>query len=282
MGDILFAHPRHDYQSYTDYKRLIDLAGYKTCFLDEIDPHSDRCYIFSTPFGEWRGGWKGAKATIIYWDMEHYIDVTYQDVPGLAAVWCSDARYAQRVGGRHVMMGSDARLCGYEAFSGAIGTTETVVGQSHWMTEKPQRTHEFDVTFLAYMSDRRLTMAGQLCEMGVSMTPHSAETSSERHKLLQSASAMVYVHQGDEYHAIAPQRFAFAAAYELPILSETLPDRTPFGFSHLMQSDYRHLAKWAQHWTRPEERLILDDVGRALHQFLCVEHPFKRCVESAV
>ena len=34
---MIFCKPRHYYQSYTDFWEMVDLCGYETIFIDEID-----------------------------------------------------------------------------------------------------------------------------------------------------------------------------------------------------------------------------------------------------
>lgn len=52
MPEIIFARPRWDYNSYTDFYRLIELSGYPLIFFDEIDPDSSNCYVMTILNGE--------------------------------------------------------------------------------------------------------------------------------------------------------------------------------------------------------------------------------------
>lgn len=101
--------------------------------------------------------------------------------------------------------------------------------------------------------------------------------------LLRQSRSMLYVHQRDEYQAVAPQRLALAASYSLPVISEKLTDPSPFTIGqHLLMSDYQHLAEFASMWLNRYDDHILQDVGRGLHQYLCVDHTFKRVIEANV
>jgi hypothetical protein len=93
---------------------------------------------------------------------------------------------------------------------------------------------------------------------------------------------MLHIHQHDGIQTIAPQRWALAAAYGLPLITETLLDWGIFGYKHLLMSDYEHLPEFVKMWTRRNEARILEDYGRALHHLLCVERTFRANVEAAV
>lgn len=71
MSNILFARPRHDYGSYADFYRLIELSGYPLVYFDEIDTASDNCYIMTMINGENHAPerWQGARARLILWDL---------------------------------------------------------------------------------------------------------------------------------------------------------------------------------------------------------------------
>src|SRR4051812_7712427 len=101
MVEPIFAHPRWDYQSYADYKKLIDLSGFKSCYMDEMDLESDNTYIFSTPDTHWMGGWPDAKCRIIYYCFEWYLDCDYSSIPNVET-WTTDKSWAERIGAKYV------------------------------------------------------------------------------------------------------------------------------------------------------------------------------------
>jgi hypothetical protein len=89
---------------------------------------------------------------------------------------------------------------------------------------------------------------------------------------------MLHVHQHDGISTIAPQRFALAAAYRIPLISETACEPGPV----------KDAVVWANYDALPEvvtERVryrSLADYGEALYQVLCVERTFKSEVEKAL
>ena len=259
---IVFARTRHDYyhgHSYTDYWKLVNLCNYPTCYVDEIDPaDKTKCYIVSPLNGEWLAGWPGAKARIIHWDIEWRKLEEYPQIPGVAETWASDAGYAQTVGARYVPMGSHPDL----AAGGKNGTAP-----------------EYDIAMLAYMTYRRDWMATRFRERGFSITPNG--WFEKRHEALCATRAMVHVHQHDDIRTVAPQRFALAAAYRLPLISESIDKRGIFGYSSILMCDYTHLPEFVTMWIKKGRNPLLENYGNALYQLLCVEFPFRNCVEHA-
>ena len=74
MTNIIFARPRHHYDSYTDLYRLIELSGYPLIYFDEIDPVSDNLYVMTIVNGENMHGWHQPRAKIVLWDLEWRLD----------------------------------------------------------------------------------------------------------------------------------------------------------------------------------------------------------------
>jgi hypothetical protein len=91
---------------------------------------------------------------------------------------------------------------------------------------------------------------------------------------------MAHVHQHEGVQTVAPGRFALAAAYKLPLLTETLADPGIIPGHALLRSDLAHYADLAQIWLR--QRHGLEDIGRALYHVLCERHTFHGCVEAAL
>lgn len=299
MANIYFAHPRHDYASYTDYKRLITLAGYPQLYHDEIDHDSDNLYIISSPDHSLYKGFENARCKVIAYDFEFYPDIEWSIYSNVEA-WTCDAAYARTKHIKHVPMGSDVRLAGYEdpqghrVWGGTIsrvtfGSSEPIESSSvdvylpTWISHDKPQQKIYDTTLLAHMTYRRQCVAGDLVRAGVRLSPkQEGYSGQERDMLLRQSRSMTYVHQRDEYQAIAPQRWALAAAYSLPIISETIADAAPFGYSHLLMSSYEHLAEFATMWLTRNDSHILENYGRALHSLLCHEMTFAKVIEANV
>lgn len=267
MSQVLFARPRHHYDSYQDLYRLIELSGYPLVYFDELDPASDNCYVLTVLNGQNEAGWPGARATIVLFDLEWHISAdsvaqynTNVWKPGFRRVWAADPWYARAIGAEYVPLGSHPGLA-----------LEPIHRNG---------SYRYDVATMCYYTHRRQCVYDELTRASLRVAPNG--WGYERHQALTSSRAMLHMHQHDGIATCAPQRFALAAAYELPLITETLAEWGIFRHSHLLSSDYAHLATFTQMWTRRNEAQILENFGRALHQLLCVEKTFRACVEGAV
>lgn len=280
MSDIIFVQTRWDYRhgttgyrSYQDYFRLAELSGYPIIYVDEMDMSDvSKCYIASPRNGEWpENGWPDAKARLLFWNLEQDV---YPPLAGIAETWCSDTALARKGGYRYVPMGSHEGLK-LNAHVNANG--------------KP-----FDVIMLSYMTPRRNAILNGwydqdngdlwvdgLNQLGITQAPQGWDAA--RHEALMQSSAMLHVHQWDEKAYCAPQRWCLAAAYSLPLITETLEDVGRFVVGQdMLMSDMRNLPAFINMWVKRNDHIILENIGHALHQKLCHEMTFKRCVEANV
>ncbi len=256
MTAVIFARPRTNYDSYTDLYRLITLSGYPLIYCDEIDPASDNTYILTLRNGENEHGWPGdVKARIILYDLEWRLEGDPPPMPGVRETWAADSWYAAQIGARYVTLGSHPDL-------------NLIPGE-----EADKLT---DVAMLAYMTNRRLAIAYQLAQRGLTIAGNA--WGEERHRNLIGSRAMLHVHQHDHVATVAPQRFALAAAYKLPLVSETVCEPGPFA-DVVRFAEYGALADFTR---EALHRNGLDDAGEALFRLLCVDKTFKRCIEEAL
>ncbi len=293
MPNVIFCRPRHKYESYTDYWRLVELSDYPIIYIDEIDPQSDNTYILTPLNGEWQDGWQDPCAQIILWDLEWHlpnpgIAEWNESVwrPGVARVFASDKWYAEKIGAEYVLLGSHPNLVGYWAASLGDGVLE-----KSWFPpegsraftpaqEAERRKGKYDIALMAYLSPRRSPIKSQLEQMGLKIAPNA--WGLERDRALTESRAMLHIHQHDDVATVAPQRWALAAAYKLPLITEGVEDSGLFDFSHALSTDYNNLASIAHDFIRRHDPRTLETYGTALHQFLCVEHTFRKCVEAAL
>lgn len=260
MPDVIFARPRHHYDSYTDLYALITASGFPLIFADDIDPDSDHCYIVTLLNGETQGGWPGARARIILWDLEWRVNDP-PCVPGVAEVWASDPWYAVQIGARYVPLGSHPS-------AGVFGHP----------VEHPTPVQDKDgVAALMYTGPyRRNHMIGRLRASGV--TVHDPAWGRERMAVLDRAAAMLHLHQHDDVPTVAPLRWAIAANQCLPVISEAVA--APVDIPGTLWSDYDGLVGATLLALGDPDRLR--DCGMALHGHLCHDHPFDVCVGRAL
>jgi hypothetical protein len=258
MADVIFVRPRHDYHPYVDLYSLVELSGYELAFFDKMDISDPaKCYIFSPANGEIGQGWHGAKARIIQLQLEWEIEPP-QPIAGVSEKWTCDAFHAEQIGARFVPLGSHPDLNLHPADSPA---------------------KEYDVTFLASPNGRRYSVWGDIADRGLSVAPNG--WGEARHSALRKSKCMVIVHQWEQFKCIAPLRWALAAAYKLPIISETVNCRDPFTQTHFMQCDIGRLGKFTElHIRDPYNNL--SDHGLALYEKLCHQMTFRKSIEAAL
>lgn len=256
MSDIIFVKPRHDYGSMQDYWTLAQLAGYPIVYEDEIDiTNPAHCYIL-TWFGAQSPFAEDAKARLICWNLE------WADVPILPGVeyWSADKWYADAHGWKYVPVGSDSQL--------------------RFIYPRFVSPPLYDVTLQMYRDvQRRRAVIQQLHERGLTIAPDG--WNEERARSLDASRCQVHIHQLDKAHAVSPLRFAVAAAYRLPIITEKLNSAGAY-HGVVIQATYDGLPDAVTDWLQPARRGHLLRFGEALYQRLCIDLPFKKVVESSV
>lgn len=256
MSDPIFALPRYDYASYRDLYALIGLSGFQTCYTDEIDPASDNTYICTMLNGEIPAdGWQGRRARILLYDLEWHLDGV---PPIFDEVWVGDAWYARQIGARYVPMGSHPDL--------------RPNADSTW--------HErYDVAYIGYINGvaRRERMRQRLRENGVKVSPTGA-WGDDRHRILSNSAVYLNVHQWDNIPTLPPLRMVIAAAYALPVVSETVADAGLFE-GRILQLHYNWVAETLPHVLH--DKPTMEMCGH-LHQLLCVDRTFRKSIEAAL
>ena len=227
MDQIVFARTRYEYQSYSDFWRLVALSGFQTCYVDQIDLERENTYITAPVNGETRphlydrrSKLKGAqKAQVIVWLLERP-DVTGDVNAGVRelmkyvdAIWTSDkwladtsGKLSEADGGPHYVyaeMGSHPEL--------AMG---------------PSSHSGHDIAHLSYTVPRREAIYKPLAGLGAKIAPNA--WGDHRDGVLRSTRAILNVHQ-DELGLIEPLRMVVAAAYRLAYLTEDCPEPVPSG-----------------------------------------------------
>jgi hypothetical protein len=88
---------------------------------------------------------------------------------------------------------------------------------------------------------------------------------------------MLHVHQHGGQPFCAPQRIAIAAAYHMPVVSETMRD----------PGDLTGVVTYASYVNLPSAvnkalKVTSNVDDETLHNYLCVEQPFRKCVMEAL
>jgi hypothetical protein len=195
-SDIVFVQPAKEYPSYSDLWRLASLAGFDVCRADEVGSDAKATYIVATPEAFTR---PETEARVVWWNLEYTGDYV-QSTPADVEAWSSDANDAKKRKATFVLLGSDARL-GSEPAAAA-----------------------YDLTLLGYMTPRRQALKDALVEFRWPVDYPGRD--DDRDNVLRTTRLMLHVHQ-HETPAAAPLRFALAAAYRMPVLTEERATMTP-------------------------------------------------------
>lgn len=264
MSDVYFVKTAHKYDSYIDYWRLVELSGYRAIEYDDVDVDSDNVYIFTPLSAEWSARWHGpVKATMILWDLEYRLKESSYEWPEsdlvtpsfISRVWASDKWYAECIKAEYVPLGSHA---------GLVGTAHT--------------DEVFDLAVMCYIYGRRSSVLNAIQEKGVTIAPNA--WGDERDALLKASASLLHVHQHEKVHSVAPQRFAIAAAWHKPLISESVYDAGIFDTA-VLYADYPDLAGYTalmvKRWLP-----LLQHKADELHDLLCVSNSFRSFVEAAL
>lgn len=262
MSETVFVRTRYHYDPYDDLFKLAELSGYPIVYIDEMDVYdASKVYILTPKNGEWpEAGWPKATAKLIFYNLEWEFSQEALTL-GIYEKWTPDAWHARRTGARFVPVGSHVGL----APNG----------------QRRNTTFEHDLVFFGYeQPGRRSHVLSGLHSEGVTFAPNG--WGDTRDKAITSARACLHIHQFDNVPTISPLRWAVAAAYGIPIISETVADRSPLGLGDFMTANYANLAAFAKMHVKDQHPQKLMDYGHALHQKMCVQYPFSHWIERAV
>jgi hypothetical protein len=259
--DPIFVFPDKDYPSYYDIKRLVELSGYKssTFMMNTFDFTSRYIVISPEPIPEWLF----KHPNVIAWQLEYAGDYTrnYDGFEG--EVWASDKKWADEHNAKYVLMGSHPALSG-----------DTLIPYH-------DRVYFSDITMLAYLTPRRQKILDKLNNYHWPVA-YPGHGTAERHDVLSTTRLMLHVHQHDNAPYIAPQRFAIAAAYQLPMVSELVGEHVADamdGWEHVMWTNYDNIVDTVDAYLNGR---LGDGWAYRLHEHLCVANTFRKCVEKAL
>lgn len=265
---ITFVRPRHKYDSYRDFWKLVELSGFPTCFVDECDLTKPVVYIttmVNTTWGNLIRAFEGKRrrAHLILWNLERpygwagsvgkYGDKCWQMMHSrhFDEVWVSDRRLAQETELRFVILGSHPDL-------------------GH-----PGDAKKHDFCHMSVATNRRQSVYKHFDNIGPNCWP------PQRDEVLRASRFALNVHQ-DNHPFQEPLRFALFAAYGLPIITETIFDAFPWGGETMIFNPYPSLVA--------KMRQVIDDkaygrfveMGMRGRQLMCFENTFRACVVQAV
>ena len=254
LSDVSFVRTHVPYDSHNDLYNLATLSGYPVVHTADVDPYdASKCYIFGKINSEWDNGYGGVKARLIWYNLEW---TDNRPAPaGFAEQWHMDAGFAKRNSLRYVPVGSHPLL------RAAQGDCERI----------------YDVSFLSYFTHRRELIRDGLKQRGLTIAPQG--WGMQRHDVLSKSRLMLHVHQSDEGRGIAGLRWAIAAAYKLPLISETVDDLGIFSAWDFLQADYENISLKLANTIH---LLALSEYTDTLYNKLCVENTFRAIVDRSL
>jgi hypothetical protein len=242
------------YPSYSDIRRLVELSGFKAITTKQIDAFSRAPYIVVAP--EPIPDLNGLKARVICWQLEYAGDYTHNYDGFTGEVWASDKAWADEHGSKYVLLGSHPGLADGEPLEPL-----------------------YDVTMLGYMIPRRQAIKDALSDLRWPIDYPGHDT-TERDTILLRTRLMLHVHQHEGSHYIAPQRIAIAAAHHMPVISETVKDAGDLNRVITFRDYVDLIPEVAQQLSEADS--YLKSIGEEIHQYLCIERPFRTCVMEAL
>ena len=264
---IVFAKTRHHYDSYLDFFRLVAAAGFPVRYLDEIELDRDVTYVFTPYNGEappvLDRARAGRRAKLVWWNLERAADDTLarslDTVAGAVdAVWVSDRAFAK----------ADPRF-----------TYVPIAGERGIARERPAVPVRYNVCPLSYLWGRRQAIIHQLDKRGLRIAP-MAFGQAAQDDVVPYSGVILNLHQYEGTKTIAPLRFAVAASYAVPIISEAFSDPEALGLV-IAAVPYGQIVETTALLCHPARAGELAEAGQRLHRRLCDDTSFGREVDLA-
>lgn len=276
MPEIIFVKTRWYYQSYTDFWRLVELSGYPTCYVDEMDTDRDGViYIICPMNGEvrpfmemhskrtskvymWNLERPGGSGSLAQYTADNKLHLRDRILDGILV---SDRMLAEHTDFHYVPLGSHAGL-------GYPGQQKLGYSVIHLSCYSPHRDFMF---YTPYMQKGHLGLYDVL----------DNGWDEERHNNLMRAVYMLNVHQ-DGFPYIEPLRFSLAAAYGLPILSETCYDIYPYQEvdRYVSQSDDVMTLLNDPHFGDESVYFEFHSAGLMMRKIMTSTMSFRACLEA--
>ena len=247
----------------------MELSGFETCYVDEVDISKPRVVITSPMNGEWEPHinnqiGKPRNAHLIHWCLERpsgaggvfnygksnrakIYDRTLDDV------WVSDRAMASETMLRFVICGSDYGL------------------------GEPSPQKKYDFCHMSYETDRRRRVYNYFDQNTIGPNKWPWEG---RDEVLKHSRFALNIHQ-DSYPFQEPLRWALFAAYGLPMLTELVKDAYPWHEDVCIFHPYDGIQG------RLREMLGNDyqrwwDMGQQARDRMCGEFNFRKMVLAGV
>lgn len=210
--------------SYFDYWLMVEMWGYKTCTLGEIDYQSDNVYIFSPDDGNSKAAFTQPKARDrkckiiliqLEWPRWQNGELTGHEKPEYVdEMWVCDKHFFDLT--QRFSLSADALKIRYLFLGG-----HPQYGNPDYASRSPR----WDFVHLLYVYGVREHKLQILHDRGFTFAPNG--WGEERDYVLRHSLWGLHLQQFP-MPFIAPQRFTLFASYGLPILSDYCANPDPF------------------------------------------------------
>lgn len=216
LKKVFFVHIKNPrtglyYDSYNDYFRLVHLAGFQECDIEQVKPFSDNIYIFTLnyhgtdqrPLPDYHFP-TGRTARYIHHQLERYnlIDERFDEI------WLYDKSMPElnHPKAKYVILGGDR----------------------NFMQPLYGLKVEYDFYHMCYPYPRRLPMMAELMKFGYTFADCPVEWAN-KNKMMQMSRVGLALHQHeDSLSLIEPLRLTVFSCFKLPILAEKCADPFPY------------------------------------------------------
>lgn len=291
MTDIIFCKTGHHYESYQDFWRLVELAGFPIISVSDLDISKEGIYITAPMNEDWRDHinnqhkqHKPVNAHLILWNLERPSGSSGSVME--YAKQCKYLQYGKWPNGEYTKThhASGEMVTSYGRFIDEIWVSDrrmadetntrfVVLGSNEGLGSVGEN-RKYNFCHMSYAVSRRVNIYKHFSNIGPNCW------GKERDQVLRESKFALNIHQ-DEHPFQEPLRLALFAAYGLPVLSETILDSYPWSDEFMAYADYHDIVG------KLNQMLIADynhyrQMGLRARARFCGEFEFGKMVRQAV
>lgn len=262
------------YPAYDDFWRVVGLSGFQVRPAPLVDLAQPGTYIWPTMDMEFIERMSneppGARrARVIFWNLERpdekpvknlveFFRKAMSEILAWAdAIWISELSL-------HV---ADPR------------TVFAVFGGHPGLRLAPPAEPRFDVAHMGQRTPRREALIAGLEKAGIRVSPNA--WGDEREAIFASSRLFLNIDRVEAFHLSSPIRWAMAAAYGLPLVTEAVIDPYPLvDGKSILSAPYASLEYLVVKALAARD--LAREVGEQGRRVFCEEWPFRRGVEEAL
>ena len=269
----VFVRSTANYEAYTDFWRLVELSSFPVIPAAKVELHRDGLYIWPTMDMEFierlsREPRGSRAAKVIFWNVERPDEKPGVDVRELF----------QRAMGEILEWADEIWISDMSLHAIDRRTVFAILGGHAGLNECSHRSMTYDVAHLGRLTPRRIELLKVNEERGLKISPN--EWGPDRSRILAASQLLLNIDRVEGLHLASPLRWALAAAYGLPIVTEEAPEPYPMtAGKDLVMAPHADLADLVVETLGRRDILSLSHQG---WETLCNRWTFRRGVEDAL